>query len=110
MGKLNFTEIFEEMLSAARTTLADNWPKVSGVAASSFKTLAQTLVDIEDLRKQGEITEEQARLLLNMHQNTLKIVLLSVHVIDLVKAEAVINAAFDAIRIPVNAALGFKIL
>jgi hypothetical protein len=110
MGKLNFTEIFEEMLSAARATLADNWPKVSSIATSSFKTLAQTLVDIEEMSNDGSITEEQARLLLNMHQNTLKIVLLSVHVIDLVKAEAVINAAFDAIKIPVNAALGFKIL
>ena len=110
MGELNFKQILEDMLSAARTTLGDNWPAVSGIASSSFKTLAQTLVDIEEMRKAGEISEEQARLLLNMHQNTLKIVLLSVHLIDLIKAEAVINAAFDAIKIPVNAALGFKIL
>jgi hypothetical protein len=110
MAKLNFTTIFEEMMSAARTTLQDNWPSVADIASSSFKTLAQALVDIEEMKKDGSISDEQASLLLNMHKNTAKIVLLSVKVIDIVKAEAVINAALNAIKIPVNAALGFHIL
>jgi hypothetical protein len=110
MAKLNFTTIFGEMVAAARTTLEENWPTVSDIASSSFKTLAQALVDIEQMKNEGSISDEQAKLLLNMHKNTAKIVLLSVKVIDLVKAEAVINAALNAIKIPVNAALGFPIL
>jgi hypothetical protein len=110
MAKLDFIKIFGEMVAAAKTTLQENWPAVSDIASSSFKTLAQAMVDIEEMRSEGSITEEQARLLLNMHKNTAKIVLLTVDVIDLVKAEAVINAALNAIKIPVNAALGFPIL
>jgi hypothetical protein len=110
MGKLNFTTIFEEMVSAAKSTLEENWPSVSDIASSSFKSLAQALVDIEQMKNENTISDEQAKLLLNMHKNTLKIVLLSVKVIDLVKAEAVINAALSAIKIPVNAALGFPIM
>jgi hypothetical protein len=110
MGKLNVNTILEEMVTAARTTLEENWPSVSDIASSSFKTLAQALVDIEQMTNDGAISGEQARLLLNMHKNTAKIVLLSVNVIDIVKAEAVINAALNAIKVPVNAALGFPIL
>lgn len=110
MAKLILTTLLEEMVAAARTTLEENWPTVAAVASSSFKTLAQALVDIQDMKKDGTISDEQARLLLNMHKNTAKIVLLSVDVIDIVKAEAVINAALNAIKIPVNAALGFHIL
>ncbi|MDB5020608.1 MAG: hypothetical protein JWQ28_1735 [Pedobacter sp.] len=110
MAKLNFITIFEEMVAAARTTLAGNWPAVADIASSSFKTLAQALVDIEQMKNDGTISDEQAKLLLNMHKNTSKIVLLTVDVIDIIKAEAVINAALSAIRIPVNAALGFQIL
>jgi hypothetical protein len=110
MAKLNFTSIFQEMVGAAKTTLEENWPAVSDIASSSFKTLAQALVDIEQMKNDGSISNEQASLLLNMHKNTTKIVLLSVDVIDIVKAEAVINAALSAIKVPVNAALGFHIL
>jgi hypothetical protein len=110
MGKLDLTSILGTMLEAARTSLKENWPSVSKIAESSFRTLAQTLVDIEDMKKDGSISEEQARLLLSMHKNTAKIVLLSVELVGLVKAEAAVNAALNAIKIPVNAAIGFALL
>lgn len=102
--------MLEEMVAVAKSTLEENWPAVADIATSSFKTLAQALADIQQMKADGTISDEQARLLLNMHRNTAKIVLLSVDVIDIVKAEAVINAALNAIKIPVNAALGFHIL
>jgi hypothetical protein len=110
MGKLDLTTILADMLKAARTSLEENWPSVSKIASSSFRTLAQTLVDIEEMRHDGSISEEQARLLLNMHKNTTKIVLLSVELVGIVKAEAAVNAALNAIKIPVNAAIGFPLL
>jgi hypothetical protein len=110
MGKLDLTSILAAMLDAAKTSLEENWPSVSKFAGSSFRTLAQTLVDIEEMTHEGVISQEQARLLLSMHKNTTKIVLLSVELVGLVKAEAALNAALNAIKIPVNAAIGFPIV
>ena len=80
------------------------------MATSSFKTLAQSLVDIEEMRLNGSITEEQARLLLDMHKNTVKITLLSEEIIGIVTAEEAINAAIDSVRYAVNTVVGFELL
>ncbi len=110
MAELNFKEILEGMLKAGKTVLSDDWPDVADIATSSFKTLALTLTEIGTMKNSGVISEEQARLLLNMHKNTARIILLSVKIKKELKAEAAINAALDAIKIPVNAAVGFDLL
>jgi hypothetical protein len=110
MAELDYKELLEGMLTAGRSVLADAWPEVADIATSSFKTLALTLTEIGKMKKSGVISEEQARLLLNMHKNTARIILLSVELKKELKAEAAINAALDAIKIPVNAAVGFDLL
>ena len=110
MGKLDFSTLLDQMLESAKTQLAGNWPSVKEITTSSFKTLVNSLVDIEQMKLEGTITEEQARLLLNMHKNTAKIVLLSVEIIGIVAAEQAINAALDVIKDTVNTAVGFAIL
>jgi len=110
MNKLNVSELIKEMLESAKKVLADKWPAVKDLATSSFKTLAQSLVDIEEMWLKGSITEEQAHLLLDMHKNTVKITLLSEEIIGIVTAEEAINAAIDAVRNAVNTAIGFEFL
>jgi hypothetical protein len=110
MEKLDYSSLLNQMLNSAKSILADKWPAVKDLATSSFKTLAQSLVDIEEMRLNGTITEEQARLLLDMHKNTVKITLLSEEIIGIVAAEEAINAAIDSIRNIVNTAIGFSLL
>jgi hypothetical protein len=110
MAELDFKAILGSMLEAGRGVLAEDWPAFADIATSSFKTLALTLTEIEEMKKNGAISEEQARLLLNMHKNTTKIILLSIDIKKDLKAEAAINAALNAIKIPVNAAVGFELL
>ena len=110
MDNLDFSTLLKQMLGAARNVLADKWPAVKDLATSSFKTLAQSLVDIEQMRLDGTISEEQARLLLDLHRNTVKITLLSEEIIGIVAAEEAINAAIDSVRNTVNTAIGFALL
>ncbi len=110
MNKLDFSALLKQMLDAAKNTLASKWPSVKDLATSSFKTLAHSLIDIEEMKLAGTITEEQARLLLDMHKNTVKIVLLSEEIIGIVAAEEAINAALDSIKTTVNTAIGFALL
>ncbi len=110
MNTLDFSTLLTQMLDAAKNTLANKWPAVKDLATSSFKTLAHSLLDIEEMKIDGTITEEQARLLMDMHKNTAKIVLLSVEVVGIVAAEEAINAALNSVKTAVNTAIGFTII
>lgn len=110
MSTIDFSKILGDMLGAAKSQLADKWPAVESLATSSIKTLAQSLVDIEEMSLKGTITKEQASLLLNMHKNTAKMVLLSVEVVGIVAAEQAINAALDVVKDAINNTIGFGLI
>lgn len=110
MSKIDFSSILNEMIGAAKNSLADKWPEVEELGTSSFRSLAQGLADIEIMRLNGKITEEQARLLLDMNKSTLRIVLLSIEGIGLAAVEETINAALNAVKKTVNTAVGFVLL
>jgi len=107
---LDFTALLNQMLDTAKNSLASKWPAVKNLATSSRKTLAHSLIDIEKMKLEGTITDEQARLLLDMHKNTAKIVLLSEEIVGIVAAEEAINAVLDSIKSTVNKATGFALL
>jgi hypothetical protein len=107
---LKVSDIFSDMLSAARESFADSWPKVRDYARPEMKKLAQSLVDITRLAAQGKVNKQQAKALLNIHANTAKMVMLTVEGLGLIAVENAINAAFKAAADAVNAAAGLKIL
>jgi hypothetical protein len=110
MSTIDFSKLFSDMLSAAKSQLADKWPAVEGIATLSIKTLAQSLLDIEEMSVKGTISKEQAALLLDLHKNTTKMVLLSVEVIGIVTAEQAINAALDVVKETINSTIGFGLI
>lgn len=110
MSTIDFSKILGDMLDAAKSQLADKWPAVESLATSSIKTLAQSLIDIEEMSLKGTITKEQAALLLSMHKNTAKIALLSVEVVGIVAAEQAINAALDVVKDAINNTIGFGLI
>ena len=110
MAQLNFNSLLNNMLSAAKSSLAGNWPAISNLATTSLKTLAHNLVDIELMNIDGTITPAQANLLIDMQKNTLQTVLLSEEGLGLLAAEAAINAVLDAVRTAVNTALHFPLI
>lgn len=110
MANLNVSALLDQMVDAGKTSFGKQWPGVCDLATSSFKKLAQTLVHIEEMKFTGTVTEEQARLLLDMEKNTFKIVMLSLQGLSLLIVESALNAALDVVRTAVNTALGFMLL
>lgn len=110
MSTLDFSKLVNDMIGAAKTQLADKWPAVESLATSSIQTLAQSLVDIEDMSLKGSISKEQAGLLLDLQKNTAKMVLISVEVVGIVAAEQAINAAIKVVKDVVNSTIGFGLI
>jgi hypothetical protein len=110
MPTLNVQSLLQDMLQAAKMSLKDKWPSVRDLATSSLKKIAQSLVEIEIMKQDGTITEEQARLMVSMDKNTFKIMMLTIEGLGLLAVESALNAALNVIRDTVNTAVGFVIL
>ena len=110
MPTLNVQSLLQDMLQAAKASLKDKWPSVRDLATSSLKKIAQSLVEIEIMKQDGTITEDQARLMVSMDKNTFKIVMLTIEGLGLLAVESALNAALNVIRDTVYTAIGFAIL
>lgn len=107
---LDASELAARMLKAAQKVLSAKWPELRDYAEGETKKLAESLVTIEKLRLTGQITEEQARLHLEIQKNASRTVLLTAEGLGILTAEQAINAALNVVRDSVNATLGFILL
>ncbi|HEV2294324.1 MAG TPA: hypothetical protein VGR35_10735 [Tepidisphaeraceae bacterium] len=107
---MDLEKLLKDMLAAMEKSLKPQWKGAKGFASGEAKKLAHTLVDIGTMRAAGEITEDQARLLLDMQKAAARAVLLAVEGIGVVAAEQAMAAALGVVAAPVNKALGFNLL
>jgi len=110
MAQLNVDETVEEMLKAAKIVLKSRWPLAKEYATNEFKQITDTIVYIQTEVNHGRMTQETAKSHLDGQKNTTKMVLLTLEGLDLLVAEAAINAALNAVRGMVNKALGVDVL
>lgn len=107
---INVDELLGDMLGAAKDVLSEKWPDIEDYAETELKGIAEGIALIEKLHISGSISDEQAKLLLDMKKNTAKIVLLSMEGLGLLAVEQAINAALDVVRETVNESLDFTLL
>jgi hypothetical protein len=98
------------MFQAAWTVLKEKAPDVENYAEGEFKKIAQTIATIEAARLRGQIAPEQASLLFDMQKSATRSVLLCSSGMELLAAEAAVNAALAAARPVINGALGFALV
>ena len=110
MPQLDFNSLINQMIGAASGSLKENWPAIKDMATSSMQTLAQNLVDIEKMKLDGSVTEEKARLMIDMQKSALKTVLLTEEGLGILAAEAAVNAVIGIVRDAANTAIGWKLL
>lgn len=104
------TALARDMLNAARLSLGTDWPSVKDYAATEFRKLAQSLVNLAKLSASGTVTQQQAQALARIYQNTTQVVLLTIEGLGLIAVENAINSALNVVRDAVNAAAGLVIL
>ena len=107
---LDINNLLGSMVNAAKTSLQGSAKGLTDVAISAFKTLAQCLVSIEEMKLAGTITEEQANLLIDMQKNAVQTAILAEEGLGLLAAQNAINSAISVVSSLVNKALGWNIL
>lgn len=110
MANINVQQAFTDMVSAAKGVFDQRWPVIKDYAEGEFEKLARTLLQIEILKKSGQIDAAEASVLFEMQKNTARAVMLALQGMSLLLVEGAINAALSAIREVVNTALGFVLL
>jgi hypothetical protein len=106
----DMNDLLDGMMTAARKTLNASWMEVKPFAELEFRHFTESLALISALKDGGRITEEQARLHMDIQRDASLSVLLAIRAMGKVAAENAINAAISVIRAPVNKALGWALL
>jgi hypothetical protein len=107
---LDLDKIAKDMFVAAFGVLKERAPKMRPIVEAEFKKIAQTLALVEAELGAGEISREEAALLIDMQKSATRSVLLMSQGLSLLVAEQAINTALDVVRTAVNTAAGVKIL
>jgi glutaminase len=109
MNEQEVKDIIGKITDAVKVALGDKWDEAQHFAKSESKKFAQNTAEIVLWKETGKITEEQGKVLLRMHQRSMKMVLTALEGISLVLAEKAINAAIDAIGDIVNGLIGWDL-
>lgn len=110
MPEINMEKLVKDMAGAATGVLKEKWPSVKTYAEAEFKKLGETVIAVQKSKLTGNITEEEARLLLEMQKNAMRSVFLTVEGLGIIAVEEVINAAMAVVRSTINTAIGWSIL
>jgi hypothetical protein len=107
---LDAEALVAQMLAAAAKSLRKDWPKARTYAELEIRKLVATLLMIQALHAAGQLSAEEARLLLDMQKNATRSVLLTLRGLGIIAVEKAINAALKVVRQAINTALGFALL
>lgn len=107
---IDVSQLVSHMLEAARDVLGRKWPEAKDYAEAAFIQIGEAIIFIETQRALGKMSEEKARLHLDVQKNTSKTILLTLEGLGIVAVESAINAALKVIKDTVNRALGFVLI
>ena len=107
---INISQLAKNMFNAAIPILKQDAPQITAFARGEFKKIAQQIATIESELLNDNITEAQARLLLDMQKSASRVVLLTAKGLSLLTVEKAMNAALKVVKGTVNAALGIALL
>jgi hypothetical protein len=110
MPILNIPELLERMLEAAAEPLQDHFDEAKDFAQQSFKSILENAELVATKTAAGDITEEQAKILLRMQITSAQTVLLTIEGIGLLAAQRAVNAAIQVVKDLVNGLLPIPIL
>lgn len=99
-----------QMLQALQREMDNVWEEVKPFAQTEVKSFVENLLLIEQLQQQGRINATQAQLYLEIQKNAMRVVFLTIEGLGILAVEKALQAAWDVIRAPVQAALGWTLV
>lgn len=110
MPTIDVSALVNKMLIAAKDVLLEKWPEAKDFAESEFRKIGESILFIEQQQIKGKMTDEEARLHLEIQKNASRIVLLTLEGLGILAVETAINEALKVIKDTVNTALGFTLI
>jgi len=110
MSSIKVDQLVTSMLQAAQGVLAHKWPDARDYAEAEFRRIGEAIAFIEGQRALNAISEDRARMHLEMQKNTASSVLLTLEGLSALAVEIAINAALDVVKSTVNTAVGFVLI
>jgi len=110
MAKLDKEQIYQEMMEAVKVILKDHWQKAKPFAEKQIMLFTESLETIERLKDQEILTEEQAKLYIDIQRSSLRIALITVDGLQSLAVERAINTALNIVKKTINTAIGWKII
>ena len=104
MAELSVADMVSDMIKAVKASLGKDYSKAKDFARPELQRLARSLVDIAKLVATDKVTKQQAKSLVAIHQNTTRVVFLTIEGLGIIAVENALNAAIGAIRSTVNGA------
>ena len=110
--KINTDVLLKKMLASASGAFQERWPTAKDYAEMEFQKLLIQAEHIRKLKSQKKITEDEAKLLMDLQRNAMRSVLLTLEGLGVLTVEAAMNTALSVVRDAVNTAVGggWKIL
>ena len=109
-GAVTSTNLGEKMFESAKVILGNKFDLVKTFLEGESEKLAITLRMIIEASAKGEITDEEAKILLNQQKIAVVAVLSSGEGMAAITVQSAINAALNEVRGFVNGKIGFPLL
>ena len=106
---IDFSKLLQDIVGAARTAAGEQFPKIELAVTSGSQQLAVLAQDVAQKKASGQITDDEASMLLELQQNSVSAMCMAVEGISALAGEAVANAVIKVVADTLNAALGSAI-
>ena len=107
---LDVGKLVQDMLAQMKPIVGSHWDQVQAYAKEESEKLAVSLAKLQAQKLTGALSEQQANILFDMQKNASQAVLAAVQGIGEEAAARAMNAGLNAIKKPINDALGFELL
>jgi hypothetical protein len=109
MTEINVSELCQKMLAIAQSQANKSWPSIQSYAQTEFQSIAQRTAKIVQKKLQNEMSDEDARDLLDAQERNSRIILLSIEGQSEVMIEGILNSVLNVAKDTINTAIGYII-
>jgi hypothetical protein len=106
---VDFNKLLQDIIGAAKTTAAQQFPKIESAVTTGAQQLLVLAEDIDQKKRLNQINDDEASMLLELQHNSQRAMLMAVEGISALAAEAVANAVIKVVADTLNVALGSAI-
>jgi hypothetical protein len=106
---LNLSTLVNDMVHAGSTVLAEKWPDIRDNFRGEMEEIGKAILRMQTLLAMGEITQEQARLAIDIQKKSATAVMIGNKLMSRIAVEGAINAALGSVAKTVNTALGWRL-